>query len=230
MTTLSSLVIGSTASYHYDNLQCHQRPQSCQIDDLWFAGLVPSGAYMEKYLILVSSGNGLSSFGRQDISKTNVELLSIEHSGGTFSEIVINFCIDKIHFSFKKIRFKRSTAKWRPFCRCHWNLIMLGHRHAQWWPQRSFKVTLVLHNLQNVSVDQIILFRMTEDVLLDLEALRETLQWRHNDRDSVSSHRRLSCLINRLSRCRSKKHHSSASLAFVRGIQRWPVNSPHKGQ
>ena len=26
-----------------------------------------------------------------------------------------------------------------------------------------------------------------------------------------------------------KKHPKSASLAFVRGIQRWPVNSPHKG-
>ena len=25
-----------------------------------------------------------------------------------------------------------------------------------------------------------------------------------------------------------RKHHSSASLAFVRGIRRWPVNSPHK--
>ena len=26
-----------------------------------------------------------------------------------------------------------------------------------------------------------------------------------------------------------KKHPSSASLAFVMGIHRWPVNSPHKG-
>ena len=26
-----------------------------------------------------------------------------------------------------------------------------------------------------------------------------------------------------------RKHQSSASLTFVRGIQRWPVNSPHKG-
>ena len=26
-----------------------------------------------------------------------------------------------------------------------------------------------------------------------------------------------------------RKHESSASLAFVRGIHRWPVNSPHKG-
>ena len=26
-----------------------------------------------------------------------------------------------------------------------------------------------------------------------------------------------------------RKHQTSASLAFVRGIRRWPVNSPHKG-
>ena len=26
-----------------------------------------------------------------------------------------------------------------------------------------------------------------------------------------------------------RKHQSSASLAFLRGIHRWPVNSPHKG-
>ena len=26
-----------------------------------------------------------------------------------------------------------------------------------------------------------------------------------------------------------KEHQSSASLAFVRGIHQWPVNSPHKG-
>ena len=31
------------------------------------------------------------------------------------------------------------------------------------------------------------------------------------------------------SRRRSKKYQSSASLAFVRGIRRWPVNSTHKG-
>ena len=31
------------------------------------------------------------------------------------------------------------------------------------------------------------------------------------------------------SKCRSKKEQSSASPAFVRGIHRWPVNSPHKG-
>ena len=41
------------------------------------------------------------------------------------------------------------------------------------------------------------------------------LQWRQNGRDCVSNHRRLDCLLSH-----------SASLAFVRGIYRWPVNSP----
>ena len=53
--------------------------------------------------------------------------------------------------------------------------------------------------------------------------------WHHNERDGVSNHWRLYCLLNRLFRRRSKKYQSSASLAFVRGIHRWPVNFPHKG-
>ena len=56
-----------------------------------------------------------------------------------------------------------------------------------------------------------------------------TLQWRHNGRDSVSNHQHHDCFLNRLFRHRSKKNQSSASLAFVRGIHRRPVNSPHKG-
>ena len=36
------------------------------------------------------------------------------------------------------------------------------------------------------------------------------------------------CLLNCLFRRRSKKHQRFASLAFVRGIHRWPVNSPHR--
>ena len=47
-------------------------------------------------------------------------------------------------------------------------------------------------------------------------------------RDNISNHQPRDCFLNRLFRRRSKKHQSSASLAFVRGIHRWPVNSPHK--
>ena len=55
-----------------------------------------------------------------------------------------------------------------------------------------------------------------------------TLHWRHNGRDSVSNHQPHDCLLNRLFRRRSKKNETSASLAFVWGIHRGPVNSPHK--
>ena len=50
------------------------------------------------------------------------------------------------------------------------------------------------------------------------------LEWRHNEHNSVSNHQRLDC-----SGADQRKYQISASLAFVRGIQRWPVNSPHKG-
>ena len=55
------------------------------------------------------------------------------------------------------------------------------------------------------------------------------LQWRNNEYDSVSNHQPHDCLLNRLFGRRLKKHQSSASLAFVRGTHREPVNSPHKG-
>ena len=55
------------------------------------------------------------------------------------------------------------------------------------------------------------------------------LQWRHNKGDDFSNHLCLHCLLNRLFRHRSKKHQRSAPLAFVRGIHRWPTDSPHKG-
>ena len=50
-----------------------------------------------------------------------------------------------------------------------------------------------------------------------------------NERNGISNHQPHDCLLNRLFRRRWNKHQSSASLAFVGGIHRWPVNSPHKG-
>ena len=55
-----------------------------------------------------------------------------------------------------------------------------------------------------------------------------TLLWRHNGCDGVSNHQPHDCLLNHLFRRRSKKHQSSASLAFLWGFHRSPVNSPHK--
>ena len=57
----------------------------------------------------------------------------------------------------------------------------------------------------------------------------KTLQWRHNERHGVSNHLRLDGLLNRFLGADQRKHQSSVSLAFVWGIHRSPVNSPHKG-
>ena len=49
----------------------------------------------------------------------------------------------------------------------------------------------------------------------------------HDERDGVWNHRRLECLFNHLFRCRTNKtSKNSTSLAFVRGIHHWPVDSP----
>ena len=58
-------------------------------------------------------------------------------------------------------------------------------------------------------------------------SLRASLQWRRNGRDAVSNHQSHDCLLNRLFGRKRKKISKLRALAFVRAIQRWPVNSPH---
>ena len=66
--------------------------------------------------------------------------------------------------------------------------------------------------------------------ILTLNSLRlmghyiNSLPWRHNDRNGVSNHQP----HDFYSGSDQRKLQSSASLAFVRGIHRCPVNSPHK--
>ena len=55
-----------------------------------------------------------------------------------------------------------------------------------------------------------------------------SLWWRHNRHDGGSNHQPHDCLLNVYSGADQSKHQSSASLAFVWGIHRGPVNSPHK--
>ena len=53
------------------------------------------------------------------------------------------------------------------------------------------------------------------------------LQWRHNGHNGDSNHQPHHCVHNRLFSADQRKRQNSASLAFVQGIHRWPVNSPH---
>ena len=60
------------------------------------------------------------------------------------------------------------------------------------------------------------------------EISRVPLQWRHNGHDCVSIPLAIVYSIV-YSSADQRKHQSSASLALVWGIRRWPVNSPCKG-
>ena len=61
---------------------------------------------------IIDSDNGLSPCRRHAIIWTNDGILLIGHLGTNFNDISIG-----IHaFSFKKIHFKMSSGKWRPFC------------------------------------------------------------------------------------------------------------------
>ena len=55
-----------------------------------------------------------------------------------------------------------------------------------------------------------------------------SLQRRHDECHGISNNQPLNCLLNCFSGADQRKHQISASLAFVRGIHQWLVNSPHK--
>ena len=55
------------------------------------------------------------------------------------------------------------------------------------------------------------------------------LQWCQNECNGISNHRHLNGLLNRLFRRTSKKTSKSTSLAFVKGIHWWLVDSHHRG-
>ena len=63
-------------------------------------------------LTIIGSDNGLPSDRRQAIIWTNAGILLIGPLGTNFSGILIQI----LKFSFKKMRLKVSSAKWRPFC------------------------------------------------------------------------------------------------------------------
>ena len=63
-------------------------------------------------LIIIGSDNGLSPGRRQAIIWTNAGIFLIGPLRTNFNEILIEI----LTFSFKKMRLKVSSAKWRPFC------------------------------------------------------------------------------------------------------------------
>ena len=97
---------------------------------------------------------------------------------------------------------------------CEWHTIFLTNRNQSHWPG------LTSAWFSGLAVHRILICILMQHIA--------TLLWRHNGRDGVSNNQTHDCLLSRLFKHRSKKHQSTASLAFVRGINRWLVNSPHK--
>ena len=91
-------------------------------------------------LTITGPDNGLSPVRHQAIIWTSAGILLILPLGTNFSEILIEILI----LSFKKMRLKVSSAKWRPFCLglnvlTHQGCVMhvctskIGHHEFRWW-------------------------------------------------------------------------------------------------
>ena len=78
-------------------------------------------------LTIIGSDNGLSPGWRQAIIWTNAVILSIGPLGTNLSETLIKI----ITFSFKKMRSKVSSGKWRPSC-LGFNVLRKLCRHWCW--------------------------------------------------------------------------------------------------
>ena len=82
------------------------------------------------------------------------------------------------------------------------------------------------HFVQGRWVKDVVVCRMAAILSQSQPVTMPTLQWRHSGLDSVTSLTIVYSVV--YSDADQRKHQSSASLAFVHGIHRGPVNSPHK--
>ena len=122
--------------------------------------------------------------------------------------------------SLSKMHFKMSFAKWWPFCL---GLLRIVDDFADVVTATGTAVTdaanFVVFTGATASVyprwnEQISWFHYS-DVMMSTVMSQITV--------------RLDCLITVCSGANQRTYQNSTSLAFVRGIYRWPVNSPHKG-
>ena len=64
--------------------------------------------------------------------------------------------------------------------------------------------------------------------IISSKSVAGTLQWCHNERDGIFLITSLTIVHSTIYSGIDQRKQSFGSLAFVRGIHRWPVNSPHK--
>ena len=105
------------------------------------------------------------------------------------------------------------------FLRVHFTMFQLWFR---WWLGTD-KVTI--HYLNQWCSSLLSHIELT----MVLTRFSYVITLRHNEHNGVTNHQHLNCLCNSLFGSDQRKHQSSASLAFERGIHWWLVDSPPKG-
>ena len=145
------------------------------------------------------------------------------------SESVHEGAMTWICFWFLCVRKPPPTGRWIPSTKFRYRRDLV----SPFWPEHEFHQTVDLP----MNYDAMKLMWYHCNAVCGYPSIywatrekhyQPSLRWRRNGRDSVSNHEPPNCLLNRSFRRRSKKTSNSASLVFVRGIHRGPVNSPHK--
>ena len=173
----------------------------------WFVySLRSRDAYIRRKNATIASVNGLSPVRRQAIIRINAAILSIRPYGTYFSEIL--FMIQK--FSLKEMHTKISSTK------CGYCIGL------------NVSISFYCDNILSLLPD----LRYSFTLLFYFSMISPTW-WHHNDVIMSSRASQIASLTivwaTVYSGTDQRKHQSSASPAFVWGIHRWPVNSPHKG-
>ena len=98
------------------------------------------------------------------------------------------------------------------------------------WTKHSFPFLLWGYCFGSNTSDTNINIRFECNYEKSCQRTREavSLQWRHNDRDGASNHRRLDCLLSRLFKCRSKKTSRLFVTGLCEGNHRSSVDLTHK--
>ena len=124
----------------------------------------------------------------------------------------------------------RKWNTWAVIRRCHWTVLRTIYIVGTYESRRlnSPAIQLFLYYFFRLTTKKRLKFRIAASYKGPV--MWEALQWRHNGRDNVSNHWSAIVYSTVYSGADQRKHQSSASLAFVRGIHRGPVNSPHKWQ
>ena len=138
---------------------------------------------------IIGSDNGSSPGRCQAITWTNAGIFLIGHLKINLSEILMGIYI----FSFKKMHWKMSSGKCRPYC--------FGLNVIIKWPQMKLKLWWLIHSCLECEDWWHMWYFFMNSKCSDLLALR----WRHNDHAGVSNHQPPGCLLNRLFRRKSKK-------------------------